>query len=64
MEKIVCEVCKRKTHHKSNIPEYDRWECSHVECPHRRSCSSDGPDHGYLDSSIDLVNISERQYNG
>jgi hypothetical protein len=62
-EKSICVICQKKTHHKSNIETTAQWECSHVDCPHRRSCSSEGR---YEEFYTDFhgVDISDRVYNG
>lgn len=41
MNTIQCEVCKHKTMPKADSGLWMRWECSRVECPHRRSAWSD-----------------------
>jgi hypothetical protein len=41
--KVHCTVCSRDTNPKTAVHE-PRWECSHVDCPHRRSSWSERPD--------------------
>ena len=40
--KPICQICNRKSNCKSTInSNNERWECSHVNCPNRRSAWSD-----------------------
>jgi hypothetical protein len=41
--KVRCTVCSRDTEPKITFHE-PRWECSHVDCPHRRSSWSERPE--------------------
>lgn len=41
--KVQCTVCKRSTAPKTADGGWATWECSHVDCPHRRSSWSERP---------------------
>lgn len=42
MDTLTCKVCSRKTMHFAE--DWQQWECSHVDCPHRRHAWSGGLD--------------------